>query len=454
MTDNGFKTFTIIWLGLLVSFIGSAMTRFALLVWAYQQTQQATTVALLGFFAFAPLVLLSPLAGVWVDRLDRRWVMIVTDLGAGLITLMLLSLYWSGNLEIWHLFVAESVTGLLEAFQMPAYDAAITMLVPKKHYARTSGMRSISHYGSIIIGPFLGGALLGVMGLSGVMLIDVITFLVAMVTLFYVSIPHPQPRQDDTSPQGNIWHEMRFGFSYIFARPGLRGLLLIFAGINFFAALTYFAILPSLILARTGHNEFALAVVQGMLGFGGVMGGICLSLWGGPKRQIHGVLFGAGISFLVSDMLFAVGQDLIVWSVAAFIAGFFIPFIVGANRVIWQQKVAPQVQGRVFSIQSMVQTGTMPLGYLLAGPLADHIFEPALAVNGPWVDTFGWLVGNGPGAGMGFMFVCTAIGGMLISFSGYVFPAVRCVEDDLPDHDFASGISNPPLTHQKAENAV
>ncbi|MDX1524474.1 MAG: MFS transporter, partial [Anaerolineae bacterium] len=110
---------------------------------------------------------------------------------------------------------------------------------------------------------------------------------------------------------------------------------------------------------------------------------------------------------------------------------------------IWQAKVAPKVQGRVFSIQAMFQTGTMPLGYLVAGPLADLVFEPAMAVNGSWAGTFGWLVGTGPGAGMGLMFVCTALMGATVCFSGYLVPAIRNVEDDLPDHDLV--ISSPPL---------
>jgi MFS family permease len=435
MFQNGMKTFTIIWFGQFVSLVGTAMTRFALLIWAYQQTHNATTVALLGFFSFVPFILASPIAGVWVDRLDRRLVMMFTDLGAGMMTIGMLGLYVTGNLQIWHLFIAAALTGAFEAFQMPAYSAATTMLIPKKSYARASGMRSLATSGSQIAGPFLAGALLAVVGIGGVMAIDIVTFLVAMVTLLIVRIPAPLPNAGASAEGSPFWHEIGVGFHYIRQRRGLMGLLLIFTGINFFASLTYFAVLPVLILARTGGDELALASVQAALGIGGVAGGLLLSMWGGPKRQIHGVLAAAAVSFWVGDFLFAIGRTVPVWITGAFMASFFVPFIVGANRAIWQAKVAPDLQGRVFSLQSALRTASMPLGYLMAGPLADTVFEPAMAAGGPLTNTFGWLVGIGPGAGVGLMFACTAVLGTAVSLSGYLFSAVRCVEVELPDHD-------------------
>ena len=428
------KTFVIIWFGQLVSLVGTAMTRFALLIWAYDLTGSATTVALLGFFAFVPYVLVSPIAGAWVDRLDRRLVMLFSDLGAGIMTIGVYFLFVNGQLEIWHLFIAQGLAGMFEAFQTPAYIASTTLLVDKSQYGRISGMRSIAESASQIIGPIAAGAALAFINIDGVMLIDIGTFLIAMVTLLIIRIPHP-PEETASPTEKNLWKDIRLGFDYIMARKGLRGLLFIYVGINLFAALTYFAVLPSLILARTGGNEQALALVEGMLGIGGVVGGVVLSVWGGPKRQIHGVLAGAAISFFLGDLLFAVGQSVIVWGAGAFLAAFFIPFIMGCNRAIWQSKVPPAIQGRVFSVQTMLQTGMMPIGYLAAGPLADLVFEPAMATNGRLAETFGWLVGTGPGAGMGLMFLGTAVLGLLMSLSGYLFAAVRNVETELPDYD-------------------
>lgn len=428
------KIFLIIWIGQLVSLLGTGMTRFALILWAWQQTGEATTLALLGFFAYIPYVLISPFAGIVVDRHDRRLVMLVADLCAGVMTIGLLLLFMTGYLRIWHLYVAQTLTSVFEAFQLPAYSAATTMLVSKKQYARTSGMRSLAESTSTVLAPIFAGTLLTVINIDGIMFIDVLSFLCAMGTLLLVRIPHPAATTHKAEPRSSKIQELSFGFRYIFARKGLLGLLLIFSGMNLFAALTYFSILPAMILARTNSNSIALATVQGALGIGGIVGGLVISIWGGPKRRIHACLSGAALSFLVGDFLLAIGRTLPVWAIAAFLASIFIPFITSAQQAIWQSKVAPDVQGRVFSAKGMMQLATFPLGYLLAGILADHVFEPAMASGGALSEVFGWLVGVGPGAGIASMFVCTSVLGMGMSLSGYVFRSVRNVETDLPDH--------------------
>lgn len=432
------RTFSIIWFGQLVSLLGTGMTRFALLIWAYEQTGSATTLALLGFFSFILNVALSPLAGVLVDRWDRRTVMIVTDLGAGLMTAAILLLYSTGGLQIWHLYLAEALTGAFEAFQIPAYSAATTTLVPKNQYARVNGMRTLALSTSQVIAPFLAGVVMHTVGIQGVMVFDLLTFGVAMFTLAITRIPRPAMSEDGAAARGNLRSEMAFGFRYIWERPGLRGLLLIYTGISLFAALTYFGIMPAMILARTGGDEVGLATVQGVLGVAGVIGGILVSTVGLPRRRIHAVLGMTGISFLFGDFLFAVGRTVPAWSFAALVSASFVPYIVSGNRAIWQVKVAPDVQGRVFAVQNMLQTAMAALGYLIAGPLADHVFEPAMQPGGAWVGIFGNLVGTGPGTGMALMFVCTSLLGMAVCFLGYVFPSIRNVEDDLPDHDEAT----------------
>jgi MFS transporter, DHA3 family, macrolide efflux protein len=433
---NGMQKFSLIWFGQLVSLFGTATTRFALLIWAYDQTQEATTLALLGFFSFINFVLFSPIAGVWVDRLDRRVVMILSDLGAGLMTIAMLVLYTTGNLQIWHLYVAEGLTGAFEAFQLPAYAASVSVLVPKEQYARASGMRSLANNASQMFAPLFAGLILRIVDIDGVMLIDVATFLFAMVTLFIVRIPRPAASAEGKTTHGEPFlRQMSFGFRYIFRRPGLLWLIFVFICINFVAALTWFALLAPMILGRTGGDELALASVQTALGVGGVLGGLAMSVWGGPKRRIHGVLAGTVISFLLGDFVLGAGHSLPVWAAGAFLGSLFIPLIVGSDEAIWQMKVAPDVQGRVFAVRSTIRTAVMPLGFLVAGPLADQVFGPALMPGGSLADTFGWLVGTGPGSGIGLMFVCTSVLGITIGLTGYLFPWVRNVERDLPDHD-------------------
>ena len=436
LNNSGVRTFLIIWLGQFVSRVGTAMTRFALLIWAYDQTGAATTVALLGFFGFLPYVLLSPIAGVWVDRLDRRKVMLLADVGAGVITLALLVLYFGDGLALWHLYAAEAITAALDAFQGPAYSAASTLLLPKELYSRASGLRSMAEDGARILAPFLAGLLVAVIGVAGVLFVDVATFLIAALTLLVVRVP--AIRQTQTSEKRHFRREMQVGFDYIRQRPGLLGLTLHFTGVNFFAALTYFAIMPAMILARTGGDEVALGIVQGALGAAGLAGGLLMAVWGGPRRKIHGVLGFTALSFLLGDFLFAIGRNLTMWVAAACASAVFIPLLLCSRQAIWQAKVAPQVQGRVFSVDSTVRLSLNPLAYLIAGLMADWLLEPAMLPGGALAPVFGFLVGTGPGAGMALMFVATAAGGSLISLAAYLSPAIRNVETDLPDHEYGN----------------
>jgi MFS family permease len=230
------------------------MSTFALLIWIYERTGRATTVALLGFFWFVPVIALAPLAGVWIDRHDRRRIMLLADAGAAVMTLGVLLLYAGGRLEVWHLYVAEAISGGCWAFQGPAYTAATTMLLPSRHYARGAGLRSVATFGADAVAPFLAGVAVVALGIGGVLVIDLVTFLVAVVTLVAVRIPRPEvPEAHDGTPSG-FREEMRVGFQYIRVRHGLLALLGIYTGINLFAALTYYAILPPMILARTARD--------------------------------------------------------------------------------------------------------------------------------------------------------------------------------------------------------
>jgi DHA3 family macrolide efflux protein-like MFS transporter len=186
---SGMPAFTIVWFGQLVSQIGSGLTWFVLSIWAWQETGLATALALVSFFSFGPTVLLSPVAGALVDRWNRKLVMMLSDLAAGLSTVAVLLLYVTGNLEIWHLYITGAFAGAFQAFQWPAYSAAITMMVRKEQYGRASGMLSVAESASTIAAPVLAGMLIMVIGIAGVMLIDIVTFLFAIATLLVIHIP-------------------------------------------------------------------------------------------------------------------------------------------------------------------------------------------------------------------------------------------------------------------------
>lgn len=437
--------FSIIWFGQLVSNLGSTLTWFALSLWAWQETGLATALALVAFFSFGPTVVLSPLAGALVDRWNRRLVMMASDVAAGVSTIIVLLLYSTGNLEIWHLYITGALAGAFQAFQWPAYSAAITTMVRKEQYARANGMVSVAESAGAVAAPILAGILITIIGVGGIMLIDILTFVFAVGTLLFVHIPQPATTVEGQAGQGSIWKESGYGFRYILQRPSLLGLQLVFLGINLVATFAL-TVLQPMILARTGGDAPTLGTVLSASGAGGVLGGLVLSAWGGPKRRVHGVLIGMILASLLGTVVLGLGRSLPVWAVGAFFTTFFIPILNGSNQAIWQSKVAPDVQGRVFAVRRLIAQISAPLAMVLSGPLADFVFEPAMRSGGALTSVFGDIFGVGPGAGMSVMIAVFGGLGAVIGLSGYLFPAIRNAEDILPDHIATSESHEPVAT--------
>jgi MFS family permease len=438
----GMTAFYVIWFGQIISLLGTAMANFGMTIWAYEQTGQATALALIGFFFVTPMVVLSPLAGAIVDRSNRRLMMMVSDLAAGLTTIVQLTLLLTGNLQIWHLYVTAFVAGTFQTFQWPAFSAAITMMLPKEQYGRANGLLELAGSASGIFAPLLAGALLAPLGLPGLLVIDIVTFVFAIGALLFVHIPQPEATEEGLAAQGNLWQESLYGFRYIRARPSLLGLQSVFSIGNFFAVIGWTLMAP-MILARTGNNEVVFGTVQSAGAIGGVVGGLAMSAWGGTKRKIHGVLGGWILTSLSGQVLLGLGTNLPVWAVASFAFAFFAPVINASNQSIWQAKVAPDVQGRVFSVRRLIAWVVAPLARLISGPLADKVFEPAMMPDGALVPTFAWLVGSGKGSGMSLVFVLSGLLAALSGVMGYAVHAIRDVEVILPDHELAAG-EGPP----------
>jgi DHA3 family macrolide efflux protein-like MFS transporter len=432
--EGGMRSFVIIWIGQMFSLLGTSMSGFGLTVWAYELTGSATALALVSFFFLTPMLIVSPLAGALVDRSNRKLMMMLSDLASGLATISLLILFSTGRLQIWHLYVANGFMGTFQAFQWPAFSAAITTMLPKEQYGRANGLMSLTETGPEILAPILAGALLGLIGLGGILTIDLVTLSIAILTLLSVNVPQPAVTQVGIESRGSLWKESLFGFSYILKRPSLLALQLVFLMGNFFFTIAYTLSAP-MILARTGNNELALGTVNSIGAIGGVVGAAVLTAWGGPKRKVHGVLSGWGLSGLFGATLMGLGKSIPVWTGASFISSFLSPFLNGSNQTIWQAKVAPDVQGKVFSTRMLIAWLSMPLATLVAGPLADKVAEPAMQPGGSLAPIFGPLVGVGPGAGMSLIILFMGLIITVIGFSGYAVPTLRNAETLLPDHD-------------------
>ncbi|GAB5603163.1 MFS transporter [Thermus sp. FJN-A] len=409
---QGFAAFRLLWLGQALALLGREMTWFALTLYAYGKTGQATTLSLLGFFHFLPLILLSPLAGVLVDRYPRKWAMLAADLGGGVATGFLLLLFLLGRLEVWPLYLVSALTGALSSLHWPALSAALSAMLEKRDYARASGMMSLAESLAGVGAPVLAAALLKPLGLGGIFALDLLGAGAAVLTLLLVPIPSPPPR---TGARTSLREEALYGFRFILERPPLLGLQLMFFGINFLSTLAV-TVLPAMVLAKTGMSEAALALVRSAAGLGGVAGGLLLSVWGGPKKRVHGVFLGMAFSSLALALM-GVVEGPGAWATLAFLESLFIPVLNGSNQAIWQAKVPLSVQGKVFAARRMIAWFANPMGMVLAGPLADRVFAPRY----------------GQGEGIALMLLLFGSLGVLWGLSGYLLPRVREAENLLPD---------------------
>ena len=439
---RGMLAFLLVWIGQIVSVLGSSMTGFGLTIWMYQQTKSATAMGLMQVAFITPFLILSPIAGVMVDRYNRKLMMMVSDLAAGLSTIGLLILFATGHIQFWYLYIAQVINGIGNTFQWPAYSAAISTMIPKEQYGRANGLMSLQEAGPGVLAPLLAGALLPFIKISGIMFIDVATFVFAIGALLIVFVPQPVKTEEGQKGRGNFWKESLFGFKYIFSRPSLLGLQLVFFAGNFFSGIGG-AIFAPMILARTDSNSLIFGSVQTAGAIGGVVGGLLMTAWGGFKRRVHGVLAGHILLGVCAAMLGMVtGLPLwipimVLWDITAVVVN-------TSNQTIWQAKVAPDAQGRVFSSRRLIAWFTNPITPIIGGTLADFVLEPAMKTHTGLAAVFGPLFGTGPGAGMGLLFSFCGLGIILVGLAGYLTRPIRQAESILPDHDQLKKIEAEP----------
>jgi len=423
------RSFYILWLGQLISLTGSGLTGFALGIWVFQTTGSATALTLISFFAIMPIIVFSPLAGALVDRWDRRLTLVLSEAGAALTPLVIVVLISVDRLEIWPIYIIVAISAAFRAFQFPAFSAATTMLVPKDQLGRASGMTQLAGGIGQLIAPVLAGVLLTLIGLAGVFVIDVLTFVFSIITLLIITIPKPIATEDGRIGRGSLLYESTYGWRYIMARPGLIGLLIFFASSNFMLSAVIVLATPLMLSFTTSA---VLGTVLSVAGVGVLVGSVMMSVWNGPKRRVYGVLGGA-LLLSICIIIAGLAPSAVLIGTATFFFAICLPIVGTSSQAIWQRKVATDVQGRVFATRGMIATAAVPLAYLISGPLADYVFNPLLEVNGALAGSVGQIIGTGPGRGIGLLFIVFGLLNILAVIAGYLYPRLRFVEDELPD---------------------
>lgn len=423
--------FWVIWSGQAVTLAGNSVLRFAFVVHAWISGEQATKVVLLSVCAALPQVLLSPTAGALVDRCRKRTALRLADLGGLIVVTALAVVYFSGELRLWQIYVAVALIGAAAAFQFPALSSSVPLLVTEGQYQRANGLLSAASSMASVGGPVLGGVLIAVSGLGLILWADLLSFAFALVCVQVVRLNERRPGPRQGARRRRLIADSGEGLRYLFAKPSLRGLTLVFFWVNLIMVFG-FAVVQPMILARTGGDASKLAGVLASMGIGGIAGGVLLGAWGGPKNRIRGMMLGTAGMCLTAQIGMAMARSEAGWCVAIFAGALLMPMVNSAMQSIVQTKVPPEQQGKVFGAVMFVSQISAPLAMAFAGPLADHVFEPHGA-PGAVARLLGPVLGDGPGSGMAAMLLIAGACGVVAALFGMSIRSVRDIDLLIPD---------------------
>ena len=370
MTSSWQRRFFTFWFAQALSMIGSNLAQFAITWWMTKATGSATVLATATLFAILPGVVLGPLAGVFVDRWNRRAIMLVADGVGALSAALLVLLFWTDTIAVWHIYAITFVRSLAGTFHFTAVQSSTSLMVPKEQLARIAGLNQTLQGINMVVAPPLGALLLELLALPGMMAIDVVTALLAMALVFTITIPQPQAATTATK-QLSVLADLSTGLRYIWHWPGLFLGMCLSSFLNFLLN-PAFSLLPILVTNHFQGDALQFATLNTTLGLGFVVGGVLLSVWGGFKRRIYTAVTGI-VGMSIGTLLIAIAPADGYWVAVAGMAIFGIlnPIANGPFMAIMQAVVAPEMQGRFFTVMNTMSAAMSPLGLLLAGPVAD-----------------------------------------------------------------------------------
>lgn len=406
-TISEMRGFLLLWGSQLISGLGSAMTGYALVIWSYTQKGSALVTAMLMVCTYAPYVLFSIFAGALSDRWDKKKILLTCDALAALCTLTVLILLKIQQLRIWHLYVVNAVSGLMNTIQQPASEVAVTAILPKKYYQKVGSLRYLSNSVSSILTPILATAVLGLAGMDALIAIDLCSFAAAFVVLlFFIPIPNTAANR----PKGErLLQSAAVGIRWLQKNPGIFHLMLFLAAINLVASM-YQAAFPAMVLSKPNGGETAMGAVNAVIGLTTLVGSILASVLKPPKSRVRAIWLCLMLSMSTENLILALGRSTPVWCLGAFLGWIAIPLMSTNLEAIFRLTIPAEMQGRVFAARNTFQFFTIPVGYFLGGLLVDWVFEPFMETQntgGMFTVLFG--IGKGSGAAC-FFFVLWIVG--------------------------------------------
>lgn len=403
------RTFFILWSTQSLSQLGSAMTNFALTLWLYQRTGSALQTAFLSICSYAPYVCMSIFAGALSDRWDKKKVMLACDTFAACCTVTVLILLKNDLLEPWHMYLLNAVNGLMNTVQQPASDVAMTLITPKKHYQRTSGLRSFSNSLVTILNPVIATALFSFGGMDVVIYTDLATFGVAFITLFlFVRIPQVA----NESKRELFLESVKVGLRYLRDNRLILVLILFLAGVNLVAS-AFDAVLPAFVLPRENGGETMLGIVTSCAGVATLVGSAIVTVLPAPKNRVRVIYITMLISLSTENFLLAFTRTPFLWCLGQVIGWLLVPVMSANLDVVLRTTIPESMQGRVYSCRNTLQFFTIPIGFFLGGYMVDEICEPIMknVSAGSMLSEF---FGSGKGSGAAMVMFVLGIAGTTI----------------------------------------
>jgi DHA3 family macrolide efflux protein-like MFS transporter len=368
--ENWAPRFFTLWIGQALSLLGSQLVQFAIIWYLTLETNSATALAIASLMGLLPQVILSPFIGTWVDRGNRRAILISADATVAFATLVLALLFALGRVEIWHIYALLFVRAVAGGFHQSAFGASVVLLVPKEHLARVQGFNQALYGGLNIISAPLGAFLYATLPMQGILSIDVGTAVLAIIILLFFQIPQPERGE---SAKATFWQDFAAGFRYILAWRGLLIVLGMVMVINFIYSAAE-SLTPILISRHFRGDAQQLGWWQAAFAVGTIAGGILLGAWGGFKKKVITAQFGLIVLGIGTTIIgFTPPQLFWLGLTANTLTGLILPITNGSYGAILQSVIAPDMQGRVFAFIMSAAMLVSPLGLVIAGPISDAL---------------------------------------------------------------------------------
>ncbi|MBG0771887.1 MAG: MFS transporter, partial [Anaerolineaceae bacterium] len=429
---GSYRNFLIVWLGQTFSILGSSLTSFGFSVWLFEQLDAAMPFVITGIALSLPRMILAPVAGTLADRYSRKRIMIFADAGAAVVSAFLLVMVVSGRFSAPLIYLSAFLSAIFGAFQSPAYMAATATMIPKDELVRFGGIRQFGDAAILLLTPILGALLYSSVGLGGIIIIDLATFIIAALVLILIPIPQPKLVTKPDDEKGKKSHlrtivgDLKFSWRYLAGNKGLFGLLWFGAGINFFIGLGGIVTYP---LVLSFGDETNLSIIQFVTGIALLVSGVVISAWGGPKknRVAMGYLFifleGLGV------LMMGVGSHFYLLVIGMIVSTFFDPFSYSLLGAIWQIKVPHDIQGRVFSVRMFVGQINSVISMVLAGLLSDYVFTSSRLLGSEATNGFLFrLMRDAPGRQYALVYILSALGICLLSLLAMFNRNIRQLE--------------------------